>query len=266
MLLGIGSVMGSGIWIVRQYESLEAYPSWVFIFFMIGIGLMAMAYFVIEHMRRKDPVHEEQLNQQSEGNTDNRVFINAIWNNREKIGGRALLVCLVILAGSFFYDKHLVAILLEVFIILGSIAVISVYILQSEYDLSSEGSFRPESSKVETFLRLIDYRKHPFSLPLILYILIILSFLLSKQLGIELSLDVGRGRYVISMPVAANMVAISVFGCGLLYIIHNCSIFGIRRAAQADYKVIYLHFFEAMLGGVGLVIWLVTLLITGWDL
>ena len=45
--------------------------------------------------------------------------------------------------------------------------------------------------KTKIMLELIDYRKHPFNISLFIYILVIVSFVLSKQWGIPFYMETG---------------------------------------------------------------------------
>ena len=92
-------------------------------------------------------------------------------------------------------------------------------------------------------MRMIDYRTHPFSIPLILYILIVVSFLLSKQFEFTLSLQTGGNpRYVIRLPASMYLEAALVFLCGFIYIIHNGDFFGIHKEKQSGNKLVAIHF------------------------
>src|SRR5690606_27694142 len=116
---------------------------------------------------------------------------------------------------------------------------------------------QPENHKIRIFLRLIDYREHIFSLPLILFIIIVLTFLLSKQYGFMLSLGTsGNPNYVTTLPISTSVLSGLVFACGFLYIIQHCDFFGIRQEDQGDNKLMLIHFAEIIIGGSTFLIWL----------
>ena len=130
--------------------------------------------------------------------------------------------------------------------------------LEEEFDVEET---QRSSHKLRKFLRLIDYRRHPFSLPLILFIGIVLTFLLSAQFGLELSLEIsGNSRYVISLPNIMILLSGLVFACGFMYIIQHGDFLGIRQTKQGENRLMLIHFLEIILCGAVFLIWLITLL------
>ena len=115
----------------------------------------------------------------------------------------------------------------------------------------------PQKNRI---MRLIDYRTHPFSLPLILFILIVVSFLLSNQLGYKLDLDTGgNSMYATTLPSAMYLEAALVFTCGFMYIIHNGNFLGIHQKKQSDDKLLTMHFAVGIVSGSTFLIWLMIL-------
>jgi len=128
-------------------------------------------------------------------------------------------------------------------------------------DGEAEAEKPPKSRFMQILLQLIDYRTHTFSLPLILFILIVVTFLLSKQFEFTLSLETsGNPRYVLSLPGAMYYLTGLIFTCGFLFIIQHGNFLGIHQAKQSEYKLSAIHFVEIMACGPTFFIWLITLI------
>ncbi|WP_215164134.1 hypothetical protein [Paenibacillus sp. ISL-20] len=152
--------------------------------------------------------------------------------------------------------------LLQLLIFLGMIGLSFLYIMQDEGGDKDDEDFQRRSHKLRKFLRLIDYREHPFSVPLILFIIIVLTFLLSKQFGIMLSLETsGNPRYVMGLPTGTFILSGLVFFSGFIYIIQHNDFFGIRQAKQGEHKLMLIHFIEIIICGATFFIWLMLLFI-----
>ncbi|WP_409296285.1 hypothetical protein V1498_21710 [Peribacillus sp. SCS-26] len=118
---------------------------------------------------------------------------------------------------------------------------------------------KPEAAhpRVLKLLNALDYRKHPFSLPLILLLLLALAFLLSKEYGFHLATEIsGSHCYVITIPDVLNYLAALAFASGVVFIIHNSGFFGICQARQDHDVVMAIHYGEIVFAGAVFLMWL----------
>lgn len=259
-MIGIVLVVLDGLWVVATYDSYYTYPKEAFIYLILGICLTIISYMITQR-KKKCITQIKNINGVGTGK-DNRIFINKMWKQRVKIGNRLLGFSLVILAILAIFDVGMAISLLQPTMFLGMTGLSFLYIMNDEGKDIEEKYIQPKSHKLRNFLRLIDYREHPFSLSLILFIIIVLTFLLSKQFGLMLSLETsGNPVYVISLPVATYILSGLVFACGFIYIIQHSDFFGIRQVEQGEYKLLQIHFFEIIICGPTFLIWLMILIV-----
>jgi hypothetical protein len=263
LMIGIILVVSDGLWVVDTYDSYDTYPKEAFIYFILGICLTIISYMIIQRKKKYiTQINNKMINGPRTGK-DIRDFINKMWKVRVKIGDKIVGISLVTLAILAIFDVGMAISLLQPMMLLGMIGFSLFYIIKDEGKDIEEGNIQSRSHKLRYFLRLIDYRVHPFSLSLILFITIVLTFLLSKQFGFMLSLGIsGDSRYVMSLPDGTYFLSILVFVCGFIYIIQHCDFFGIRQAEQGEYKIIQIHFSEIIICGSTFLIWLMILIAT----
>ncbi|WP_305023438.1 hypothetical protein [Paenibacillus lacisoli] len=186
-----------------------------------------------------------------------------MWKQRETVGSKLTAVLLVILVIIAIFDFRLALNMLQPSMVVGMIVFSFFYIMNDEGEEVEEEELQPENHKLRALLRLIDYREHPFSLGLLLFIIIVLTLLLSKQYGLMLSLETGGNpMYVMSLPTAAFILSGLSIACGFIYIIHYCDFFGLRQTEQGPYKLFQIHFYEIIICGASFFIWLFILGIT----
>ena len=252
MLVGLTCILANGLWIIEMYDILSVYPKEAYGYLYLGIGLVVIAFLIIQFKRKTSSSNEMVHTFRNE--KDNRVYIDKIWANKEKLGDKAVGVLLITLVIIAFFDLGMAISLLLPILVVGSIIVGFIFIM------SSYGNDKGDEPK-SRIMRMIDYRTHPFSLPLILFVLIVVSFLLSKQFGFTLSLATGGNpRYVIGLPTSMYLEATLVFVCGFFYIIHNGDFLGIHQEKQGGYKLVAIHFLVLIFSGSTLLIWLGTLI------
>lgn len=263
--MGIFLVVVDGLWIVETYDSYEIYPREVFFLLILGLCLMFVAYWIIQHRWNSVARTESEINSVREKRTSSQLFVNRMWKQRETVGSRLVLFILVILAVIAIFDLRLALRMLQPIMFIGMIIFSFFYIMNDEREelKEEEKDFQPESHRMQALLRLIDYRQHPFSLGLLIFIFIVLSILLSKQFGFMLSLETGGNpRYVMSIPSSAFILSGLAVACGFIYINHHCDFFGLRRTKQGPYKLFQIHFYEIIICGASFFIWLTILIIT----
>ncbi|WP_068776561.1 hypothetical protein [Paenibacillus sp. FJAT-26967] len=242
------------------YNRNITYPKEAFIYLMIGIGLTIAAYLIIQCERNRGTLVKDK-NGPGIGK-DNRIFINKMWEQREKIGSGMIVFLFIMLVVVSIFDFAKALGLIQPLILTGMTGYSFLHIMRDEDEEMKETNLQPRNPKIRCFLRLIDYREHLFSIPLLLFIIIVMTFLLSKHFGLMLSLETsGNPRYVMSLPTSAWITAALVFACAFMYIIQHCNFFGIHRAEQGEYKVIQIHFAEIIVCGATFLIWLVVLVL-----
>lgn len=263
LMIGIFLVVLDGLWIVDTYDLYAAYPKEAFITLMLGISLTMLAYMLIQRKRKQvAQIESEMLSNSPAKGSSHQHLVNKIWKQRVSVGNKLVGVLLVILALIAIFDFGIAVSLLGPILFLGMLGVSFVYIMKEEEQGIHEEDLQPKGHRLRNLLRLIDYREHPFSLALILFMLIVLTFLLSKRFGLVLSLETsGNPLYVMSLPNAAFLLSGLIFACGFQYIHQHCDFFGIRRAEQGEYKLILIHFIEIIICGASFLIWLMILMI-----
>lgn len=251
-----------GLWIVDTYDDYDTYPREAFIFLIIGLCLSIIAYMIIQ-LNRKHAAHSENKIMTDQARRENNQhFINRLWEKREKVGNKLVVILFVVLVIIAIFDFGIATSLLQPIMFLGMVGISFVYIMKDENEDIKKEKFQPKSDKLQNFLRLIDYREHPFSLGLILFVIIVLTFLMSKEFGFVLSLETsGNPMYVMSLPSAAFILSGLIFACAFIYINQHCDFLGIRQTEQGQYKLFQIHFLEIIICGASFLIWIGVLVI-----
>ena len=264
-MLGMSVIVWEGIWVVNSYDSYPIYPKEAYIYLGIGISLTVMAYVMIQRSRKRSN-QVAKVNMRDTPEKDNRVFIKKLWNQKEKIANRLAAILIVVMIFLLILDAGMAFILLQFVIAVGITGFFFLYIMhndgvnQEELDQEAEYDQR-RKGWIRRFLRLIDHREHPFSLPLLLFLLVVLTFMLTKEFGLMLSLEVsGNRRYVMSLPSGTVLLTGLIFASGFLYSIQHCDFFGIRQARQSEEAVILVHFSGVIVGLAVTGIWIFTLI------
>lgn len=244
MFVGIFVIALTGNWVIEQYDFVSIYPKATYISFGIGWGMVLCSYIM-----SRLSTYKEIPNQK-----DNRDFINK-WERRG-VSYWGIVIALAVLVGAAFYSWPLAFRLFFIYIFIGIAYIGFLYIMMG--DRMEEPDDWDTTGKTKKLLDLIDYRRHPFTISLIMYSLVIISFLLSKQLGIPIHMEVsGNPKYITSLPVIAfltsGLMVVSIY----VYIINNGDIFGIRKATQNENKMMLIRFLEICCCGLTLFIWLV---------
>lgn len=260
-MTGISFIIFTGLWVVEAYDAYVTYPNEALVYLVFGICLTIIAYMIIQLGRKRvTRMTDTALNEPGTG-WDHREIIKKLWTHKENLGAGLIVFCVVLLAAMFIFDSHLASDLLKLSTFLGLIGFSFLYIMKDGEQEQEEGDLQPESPKVRYILRLIDYREHPFSVALILFIMIVLTLILSKHFGFELSMETsGNPRYVMSIPSGMRLLSGLVFACALIYIIQHCDFFGVRKAEQGEDKLMQIHFMEIILCGSMFLIWLILLI------
>lgn len=265
LMLGMTFIVLDGIWVVNSYDSYPIYPKEAYIYLGIGISLTVMAYVMIQRSRKRS-YQAAKANMRNTPEKDNREFIKKLWNQKENIANKLAAILIVVTIFLFILDSGMAFILLQFSIAVGISGFFFLYIMRSDGVSQEELDQEAENDQrrkvwLRRFLRLIDHREHPFSLPLLLFLLVVLTFMLTKEFGLMLSLEVsGNRRYVMSLPSGTVLLTGLIYASGFLYIIQHSDFFGIRQARQSEDMVIMVHFGGVIVGLAVTGIWLFTLI------
>lgn len=260
LFIGLTCIVVDGLWIVEHYDTYVTYPAEAFIYLILGLSLTLAAHLII--LLGQSQVTPNGINSKAEGGKNHRVFLQKVWADGEKLANRAFLILLVFFILLAIYDFGLAIRLLNPVIFIGMTGYWFLEIVQEETEDQVTADLEPKSRRVQDLLKRIDYRRHPFSIPLILFTLIVFTFLLSKQFGFTLGLETsGNPYYVMSLPSGTFITGGFVFACGFIYIFQHGDFLGIRQAKQSDYKVMRIHFFEIIICGSTFFIWLLILVV-----
>ncbi|WP_339258281.1 hypothetical protein MKZ12_01055 [Paenibacillus sp. FSL R5-0713] len=265
-MLGIFIVILDGLWIVDVADSYDLYPGSAWALLAIGLCMMIFAYIMIQHKRKQEAPMKDEVQEIHAERVLAQQFVNRMWKDREAVGGRLILSLLIIHAVIAVFHLGLALRMVQITIFVGIICFSFFYIMNDDRgDLKEqEEDLKPESHFMQTFMRLIDYRQHPFSLGLLVFLLIVLTFLISKWFGWEISFDTGGNPlYVMSLPTSAVILSGLAFACGLIYINQHCDFFGLRQTDQGAYRLFQIHFYEIIACGASFFIWL-GIIILSW--
>ena len=238
MFLGILVVAFSGNWIILNYDQVSIYPKASIIAFGIGLALVVCAFIVSKLSTYHDG---EQVFQKDYRDTLNK-WLHANGTSNKWFTG-IILIPLVIAA---FYSLDLLFGLLKLYLFLGIVLAGFVYLLKEDRLEEVNLQFKGKTKKL---LDLIDYRKHPFNISLIIYILVIISFVWSKAWDVPFYMETGGNvRYVTSLPMISFLMSTLMVISTFIYIIHNGDLFGFRKSALSTEKVMFVHFAEIFCG------------------
>lgn len=257
-MLGIFIVILDGLWIVRTYDIYDDYPGSAWSLLAIGLSLMLLAYFIMQH-KQQVAFKRDRVSQEKKEQTTAQQFVNRMWKERETVGGRIVLFLLIILVVVAVFQLGLALRILQISVFVGMMIFSFFYVMNEDRgDLKEqEEDLKPESHVMQSFMRLIDYRQHPFSLGLLVFLILVLTFLISKSLGLQLSLETGGNPlYVMSLPTAAFILSGLTFACGLIFINQHGDFLGLRQTEQGAYRLYQIHFYEIIACGASFLIWL----------
>lgn len=168
LLAGLTCIVRAGLWAVEMYETYNVYPEEVYTYMMVGIGLLIIA-FLLAKFKGKIVTASKK---------DNRAFINKVWANKIQVGNKAvamILITLVVIA-IFNIDRAFGSI--PAILCLGLIVTGFIFIM---HDDEGDKWDQPKSRFMQISLWLIDYRNHPFSTSIILFLLVLVKLFLQTN-------------------------------------------------------------------------------------
>lgn len=253
-LIGLFCIVLDGLWIVESYDSIISYPRWVFVYLIIGMCLIAISYFLFKF---KKPLSLEV--KRGSDWRDNRVYIRRIWDERDKLGGRLVVCLLIVLVIISIFDFGLAVRLLSPILFCVMVIVAFFYSMyHDDMEMEDDEKLKPKTAKVRKLMSLIDYRNHFYSLSLLLFIVIIFSYLITKELGYTFA-EISGGMNAMTLEGGMYCLSGLIFLCGFIYIIHHVDFLGIRQAKQNYEKVLRIHFIELIFVGIVFFIWIISL-------
>lgn len=251
MFLGILIVAFSGNWIIDNYDLVSIYPEASYILFGIGLAIVVVTFI----MNRISTYHEDTYVYRK----DNRDALNMWLQDNRPFSKWLIGIIMIPLLFALFYSWSLFFHLFSLYLLCGFVLAGFVYILRGDrVEVEENWDYK---GKTKIMLELIDYRKHPFNISLFLYILVIVSFVLSKQWDIPFYMETsGNPRYVTSLPNSAVLMSCLMVVSAFIYIISQGDFFGFRKAELSYDKVMFIHFVEIYCCGPVLLIWLFTVI------
>jgi len=254
LVVGLFCIVLDGLWIVESYDSSVSYPREALIYLLIGICLIVISYFFFKF---KKPL-SIAIPKDCEAKKDNRLYIRKVWDKREELGERAMVILLITLVIIAVFDFGLAVQLLLPILFCGMVVVAFLYAMyHEEMQVEDDEQLKPKTAKVRKLMSLLDYRNHLFSLSLLLFIIIIFSYLFAKDLGYTFA-EIS-GMNVMTLEGGVYSLAGLIFLCGFVYIIHHVDFLGVRQARQSYEKVLRIHFLELGFVGIVFFIWLISL-------
>lgn len=254
LVVGLFCIVLDGLWIVESYDSSVSYPREALTYLLIGICLIVISYFFFKF---KEPL-SIAIPKDCEAKKDNRLYIRKVWDKREELGERAMVVLLITLVIIAVFDFGLAVQLLLPISFCGMVVVAFLYAMyHEEMQMEDDEQLKPKTAKVRKLMSLLDYRNHLFSLSLLLFIIIIFSYLFAKDLGYTFAKI--SGMNVMTLEGGVYSLAGLIFLCGFVYIIHHVDFLGVRQARQSYEKVLRIHFLELGFVGIVFFIWLISL-------
>lgn len=258
LLLGMIGIIIDGLWILTTYNDTEIYQKEAYIYLFVGLGLMFIGFLLI----KRQSIRNSDIQQSPSHQKDNRFYIQQIWEKKDKIINTLVYLGLILIIILIIVDYHLIFFLSQVGFALGITVAFFIFIMREEDEevAENEDDLKLKNKKLKKIFGWFDYRRHPFSIPLFLFLIIILSLLISKELGIAFELyETGGGRRSFPFFGAVYSLAGIVAPSGFLFIIQHCDFFGIRQRKQSYDKVIAIRFSEVFAGLVAF-IWIITII------
>ncbi|WP_339195733.1 nucleotidyltransferase [Solibacillus sp. FSL R5-0449] len=251
MFIGILTTAISGNWIILNYENVIDYPKASYVVFGIGLAVVGGTFVMSRLFSYLQP---EKVHLKDKRDALNEWLMTNLPFNKWVIG---LVILPLVIAP--FYSWLLLFTMLEWYLFSGLVVAGIIYMLKGER--TEDDADWEYHGKTKVMLDLIDYRKHPFNISLILYILVIVSFVLSKGLDIPLYMETGGNpRYVTSLPSISFLMSSLMVVSTFIYIISHGDFFGFHKAELSDERVMLVHFAEIIVCGATLFILIFTLI------
>lgn len=251
MLFGILIVAFSGNWIIDNYDSVSVYPKASYILMGIGLAIVVVTFM----MNRFSTYHENTYVHRK----DNRDALNKWLLDNRPFNKWLIGIIIIPLLFAPFYSWTLFFQLFSLYLFWGVVLAGFMYILRGDrVEVEENWDYK---GKTKIMLELIDYRKHPFNISLFIYILVIVSFVLSKQWDIPFYMETGGNpRYVTSLPSSSVLLSGLMVVSTFIYMISQGNFFGFRKAELNYDKVMFIHFVEIYCCGPVLMIWVFTMI------
>ncbi|MGD6900751.1 hypothetical protein [Bacillus infantis] len=249
MLAGLICLLGDGIWIISSYEDPAPYPFAAYLWLFAGVLLMLISFTFTEVLKGKAGGSDSGF--PGFKRKDMREYIQPLAAKAQNGDKRiwALLIAVVIILAAVFFAFPGFPLLDVVFTMIPAAAGAGFVL----YMAKAEPEEDDEPGNAYRWLRFIDYRRHPFSLALLVFILMNLSLLLSKKYGISLVIDQeGYSPYATSLRTEFHLNAALLVSCACLYINQHASFLGFHPKNSSHLVVVGIHFMEILVCGVGL--------------
>lgn len=109
------------------------------------------------------------------------------------------------------------------------------------------------------FFRMTDYRKHPISLSLVLFTIIVMYYAWVNPYGVMEDYQmIDTTRYSSSLPEYTRFLIIVIFLDMFIYISHNYNFFGLRKMHVSRDVLLGVQFAEMIICGVCCLLWILS--------
>ncbi len=244
-----------GLMVFFTYSPFTPFSNEIVQYFEIGVGLtfISSLFVWLNGNRSRNDENRTEFKKQN----DNRVFINQAWENRMNFANKYVVISIIGLVLAYILNLNLISygnIVIFIFeIYWGFIAIMR------DDEEEDESWIEKRSRTVKRLLWLVDYRKHPFHVPYLLFIAIVISFFIANQSGLELDhLEISDEQDGWNLQLGMITLAGVVFASAFIYVIQNSDFFGIRKKRQSEWKIIGLHFADLMVSALTMFVWIIT--------
>lgn len=244
-----------GLMVFFTYSPFTPFSNEIVKYFEIGVGLTFISSLFVWLNRNRSQNEENGTEFQKQN--DNRVFVNQAWENRMKFANKYVAISIIGLVLAFVFHLNLLS-YVNIVIFIAEIYWGFIAIMRDDEE-EDESWIEKRSRTVKILLWLVDYRKHPFHVPYLLFIAIVISFFIANQYGLELDhLDVSDEKDGWDLQLGIITLSGAVFASAFIYVIQNSDFFGIRQKRQSESKIIGLHFADLMVSALTMFVWIIT--------
>ncbi|SDZ50835.1 hypothetical protein SAMN05421736_11553 [Evansella caseinilytica] len=240
----------------------------------IGFGLMLAGYLVFYFSKKRRMMVEKSeitIGEDNQNTQRFRLFLKKV-STLEFINDKVSDYLYYIFVLSFIIFGIInFSLTITIFFIAFTVALLLILIV---FTMKAEPSAKSESKPVppwkearknnrpllSMFLFATDYREHPFSVSLILYLSSIALFLIFSHFGIELRTESSLRPHDYIFIEARILPLYFVLLNTLLFINHNLNFLGLKPEKQGDKKILGVRFFELIICGIFLFVGLIDIL------
>lgn len=140
------------------------------------------------------------------------------------------------------------------------IAIFIAFVLVMQYrDSPTDKDDEPDHLSRLIYFRMTDYRKHPISLSLVLFTVIVMYYAWINPFGVMDDYQmIDTSRYSSSLPEYISFLIIVIFLDVFIYISQNHHFFGLRKMHVSNDVLLMVQFAEMIICGVCCLLWIIS--------